>query len=266
DFINEKCASEGVCQSLRDVHYSNSTGDVQTKQMPVTETWDRIVEILKGAASCGKLEGYEENWIETVIRPLFSLSIDQLGLKDLLFIVNFESVRISPRTLLPLDGGTRVQVKRIDLILGLKPQEERANQAFARLRRDRRSLNQSLNSYNYSRPIALNVEVKRQAGVDPLVQLGIWSAAGFAKSAADGELHIAYQDADGRVILYSPTPIGRSDTLIGIFQILKALEVLNLWVLGEFREWFEEAVWGKLEQGLNSQRPDLMGETSARPP
>jgi len=35
------------------------------------------------------------------------------------------------------------------------------------------------------RPIPINVEVKREHGVDPLVQLGVWSAAGFKKREVD---------------------------------------------------------------------------------
>lgn len=81
-------------------------------------------------------------------------------------------------------------------------------------------------------PIILNIEVKAANGIDPLEQLGIWSAAGFQKRSIDGdereevprmpmpglaivghrwELRVAYRHSNGRVVsLFFPLWIAYS--------------------------------------------------------
>lgn len=133
-------------------------------------------------------------------------------------------VRIDPVDLLPCDPmeeNKRVQIKKIDTILALELPRDRVNNAFAKWPKADRSFMQSTMNLHCRSPIVVNIEVKKAAGVDPLGQLGIWSAAGFQKRLIDGdeeegkpripmpglaivgnrwELHIAYRHPDGRVV------------------------------------------------------------------
>jgi hypothetical protein len=48
-------------------------------------------------------------------------------------------------------------------------------------------------------------------------------------------------------VLYGPIHLGRTDTFDGTFQILAALRKLCEWAVTDFKKWFEEVVWGRLE-------------------
>jgi hypothetical protein len=142
-------------------------------------------------------------------------------------LVDFEesdSVKISPQTLLPINNaGNPVQVKKIDWILTLKSDRDRTESAFMKMENPAEcSLNQTTDEFHRYSLIAVNIEVEREQGIDPLVQLGIWSAAGFTKRKLDGdddetfpmpgltivehlwELHIAFMNEEEQVVLLGP--------------------------------------------------------------
>lgn len=85
-----------------------------------------------------------------------------------------------------------MQVKKIDYILALSGRRtlHRAEAAITNrgLGNTSWSLCQTTHPYHRHRLIVVNMEVKKQHGVDPLVQLGIWTAAGFIKRRRDGDM------------------------------------------------------------------------------
>lgn len=137
---------------------------------------------------------------------------------------NSDMVRIDPDDLPPrdpMDENKGIQIKKIDTILTLKLPTTRVYKAFAKWPAASRSFIQSTMDPHCGTPIVVNIEVKAANGIDPLGQLGIWSAAGFQKRLIDKnekkgipcipmsglaivgdrwELHIAYRHPDGRVV------------------------------------------------------------------
>jgi len=105
-------------------------------------------------------------------------------------------------------------------------------------------------------------EVKMEHGVDSLVQLEVWSAAGFTKRKIDGDnreafpmpgltivghvwdMHVAYTNENDEVIVLGPFHTGHTDTYSGIFQVLASLTALAKWASDSYREWVE---WTRLE-------------------
>lgn len=98
-------------------------------------------------------------------------------------------VQVQPRNLLPLDPQRNQPVpsRKIDIILALELPSDRVAKAFARWADEDISFNQSSGDFHRRMPIFTNIEVKRTHGIEPLVQLGIWSAAGFQKRSHDGD-------------------------------------------------------------------------------
>ena len=135
-----------------------------------------------------------------------------------------DMIRIDPIDLLPRDPmieNEKVQIKKIDTVLALELPNDRVNNALAKWPKAHRSFMQSTMNPHCRSPIVVNIEVKKAAGIDPLGQLGVWSAAGFQKRLIDGdekekiprismpglatvrnrwERHIAYIHPDGRVV------------------------------------------------------------------
>ena len=133
-------------------------------------------------------------------------------------------VRIDPPDLRPRDLANQnatVQIKKIDTALALELPVDRVDRAFIKWPAAYRTFVQSTMNLHCRSPIIVNIEVKAANGIDPLGQLGIWSAAGFQKRLIDGderegtpripmpglaivghrwELHIAYRHPDGRVV------------------------------------------------------------------
>jgi hypothetical protein len=165
--------------------------------------WERLVSVFDDAADCACHAAHESNWIAKVVRPMIAVSVEWAGMVREVEVESVyvclsaflsswvnnmvmfrESIAISPLSLLPRDlNDNPIQVKKVDYILALRSPSSRL--ASTHIKTD--SLNQTLDPYIRHRPVALNVEVKRQHGVDPLVQLGIWTASGFLKRRGDGD-------------------------------------------------------------------------------
>jgi len=91
-------------------------------------------------------------------------------------------VSISPSDLLPKDAtGAPFKLKKVDCALFLKPDPSfsaKIKQKLIALPDKDRSINQTSADFIKNRPLIASFELERQTpGTDPLVQLGIWSAA-----------------------------------------------------------------------------------------
>jgi hypothetical protein len=90
-------------------------------------------------------------------------------------------VSISPSDLVPKDAnGTKFKLKKVDCALFLTPHppfRAKIEQKLMSLPKDR-SINQTGADFIKDLPLIASFELKRQTlGTDPLMQLGIWSAA-----------------------------------------------------------------------------------------
>ncbi|OXV06132.1 hypothetical protein Egran_06100, partial [Elaphomyces granulatus] len=220
--------------------------DHDSKKSPadVERLWEEVKILFRQAARCRSPAAHEANI------PTIQLTLSQYNLSHVIGIKTKRFCQISPQTLLPTnDAGIPVQVKKINYVLTLKSDDDRAESAFEKMENPAEcSLNQTTDDFHRRSLIAVNIEVKREHGIDPLVQLGIWSAAGFKKRKLNGdddeafpmpgltvvghvwELYIAFMNEKEQVALLGPFHIGCTDTYFGIFQIIASLTALAEWV------------------------------------
>ena len=93
-----------------------------------------------------------------------------------------DSVSISPADLVPKDAnGLKFKLKKVDCALFLTPHppfRAKIERRLMALPEKDRSINQTNADFIRDLPLIASFELKRQAlGTNPLVQLGIWSAA-----------------------------------------------------------------------------------------
>ena len=89
---------------------------------------------------------------------------------------------ISPSDLVPKDAnGAQFKLKKVDYALFLRPDPSlsaKIERKLNALSDQDRSINQTSADFIKDLPLIASFEIKRQTlGTDPLVQLGIWSAA-----------------------------------------------------------------------------------------
>ena len=129
------------------------------------------------------------------------------------------------------------------------------------------SINQSACFVNFT-PIFAYFAVKRPAtNRDPLIQLGIWIAAEFAKRKREGysldmpvlaieidgdawKLHLVFALEDIKKNTFKcnfagPISIGSTESLLGIYQILDKLYLCAEWGVGKYQVWFNEQILSK---------------------
>lgn len=220
-------------------------GQLPDSSLEIRRLWHVIQKVLKASIKLSEAGGYEGNWRDLVVNPLLEFAIEHFGLEEKIIASNVyviinqgcrdtdvllanvryrDMVRIDPLDLLPRDVANQnesVQIKKIDTILALELPTDRADRAFVKWPETYRTFMQSTMNLHCRSPIIVNIEVKAANGIDPLEQLGIWSAAGFQKRLIDGDeqegilripmpglaivgdrwdLHIAYRHPEGRVV------------------------------------------------------------------
>lgn len=144
--------------------------------------------------------------------------------------------------------------------------KQRIRRTMTGLHHASQSLNQSDHAALQYAPIFLNVETKLPftGGEEAEIQLGVWTSAGFNKvelllrwnSKGDQAVPMmpgllvyghdwflcAMQRTGGETLTYGKLRLGGTDSILGIFQILRALDILVTWGSTEYREWYLDNV------------------------
>ena len=155
--------------------------------------------------------------------------------------------------------------KKVDFIIGLKPDDElreKISEVLSHQPLESRSLNQTNYSPLKHVIILINIETKPPStgGEKADVQLGTWGYAGFTKlhqlletagrkeqplpvmpllSAHGHEWNLsAIREVDGKTHVLGSLQLGTTKTIEGIFQIIKALDLLINWGITEYRSWY----------------------------
>ena len=113
---------------------------------------------------------------------LFRVTIVEIVLGSLLTGCRCrDSVGVSPSDLVPKNAkDTRFQLKKVDCALFLTPPPPfcaKIERKLMALADSDQNINQTSAGFIKKLPLIASFKLKRQAGTDPLVQLGIWSAA-----------------------------------------------------------------------------------------
>ncbi|KAL9042540.1 MAG: hypothetical protein Q9214_003745 [Letrouitia sp. 1 TL-2023] len=170
--------------------------------------------------------------------------------------------------------------KMVDWCLALIPEREdkhTINKAFAAVRPNGCSLNQSL-SYISRYPLFLDIEIKKtQFNHEPEVQLAIWASGALQKRRLhrwDTSMPMPGIIVTGHTwsyYLFVPMgkglamlgqfPMGSTDDLMGVWQIIYRLNILIQWGTNEYKEWFDKNVinWARKLAGASIQEEEALG-------
>ncbi len=159
--------------------------------------------------------------------------------------------------------------KKVDFVLTLEPDADfmrRIKKTLLLQTRERQNLNQTTCEDVRNLPIFLNIETKipNSGGEKADVQLSTWGYAGFTKmhqllganghptdaipavpmvSAHGHDWHLAaLQERGEENLLMGRLALGTTETIQGIFQIMKALDVLATWGHTKYKPWYLDKV------------------------
>ncbi|KAH6691794.1 hypothetical protein BKA61DRAFT_625196 [Leptodontidium sp. MPI-SDFR-AT-0119] len=231
-----------------------------------------ILRIHTKARICFESDKPEASWGEEVVRPLLDLAISRTNSRAI--VENVTSTNIQPTTLIPRGSGVEgllYEGKRVDYGLFVEPTKEEARQVKERLKRlpdgEVWSINQTEAYYLREKPLFSSIELKKsRSSDDPLLQLAIWNSALFQRleglldltGKGDSVLPIpsvtvcghnwqvcySYIEEDGCTrMLRGMVDIGSTIDIVGIYRILRALEVIGLYGVEEYWPWLSRCLF-----------------------
>jgi hypothetical protein len=130
---------------------------------------------------------------------------------------------------------------------------------------DDQNINQTRSAPVKYRPITVNIEVKvpGEGKNEAMVPLAVWAAAQMEKpntlsgklapvgiplvsvEGHDWRFYNTYQTDDGDIVrqrVRGNGHFGDSSSILGIYKIIAAIQILAEWSHTEYREWFEKDV------------------------
>ncbi|KAF2241276.1 hypothetical protein BU26DRAFT_441217 [Trematosphaeria pertusa] len=248
---------------------------VSSRDLPFVER--TLDSALSHAADCFDDNVHESQWITKVIAPIL-LQLEQTAPfnspsrapgNDAIRLLDIRDTIISPDDLVP--ASTKELYKDLDKKIGLAlglcldyTTKKKVDERYT-------SINQTEAWTKYA-PLFLNIEVKKtNSPVDPVVQLGAWTAAEFLKRAEHGwdmtrpalglaieghawRLHVVVakefdaEDEDGnqvkdfKLACIGPTTLGTTEDEEGLQKLFANLCHIVGWARTEFLQWFEREV------------------------
>jgi hypothetical protein len=138
-------------------------------------------------------------------------------------------------------------------------------QVLRDLPEDDQNINQTRSAPVKYRPITVNIEVKvpGEGKNEAMVQLAVWAAAQMEKlntlsgklapigiplvsvEGHDWRLYSTYQKEDGEMVgqrVWGNDIFGDSSSILGIYKIIAAIQILAEWSDTKYRAWFEKDV------------------------
>ena len=138
-------------------------------------------------------------------------------------------------------------------------------QVLRDLPEDDQSINQTRSTPVKYRPITVNIEVEGpgQGKNEAMVQLAVWAAAQMEKlnmlsgkfvpiglplvsvEGHDWRFYNIYQTEDSDMVsqrVWGNGIFGDSSSILGIYKIITAIQILVEWSHTDYRAWFEQAV------------------------
>ncbi len=228
--------------------------------------WEAAEEVWQIALDCQLRSAPEATWNSEVHCRLFRLALRGHWKSKGIWYQDVTTARISDKSLVPSVATTPMQSKLVDYVMTIDSSFDFRNRVVAKLSSQRfvPSINQTSAEWIRFNPIAVSIETKRGA-VDEdtaYVQLGMWTAAHFAKlrqltqdrSAAlpvlplvlvqghEWKMMLASMKPDPRIEMLADLPLGDTRTLSGVYRVIAAIRRLAKWIDEQYRPWFEKEV------------------------
>ncbi len=228
--------------------------------------WEAAEEVWQIALDCQLRSAPEATWNSEVHCRLFRLALRGHWKSKGIWYQDVTTARISDKSLVPSVATTPMQSKLVDYVMTIDSSFDFRNRIVAKLSSQRfvPSINQTSAEWIRFNPIAVSIETKRGA-VDQdttYVQLGMWTAAHFAKlrqltqdrSAAlpvlplvlvqghEWKMMLASMKPDPRLEMLAYLPLGDTGTLSGVYRVIAGIRRLAKWIDEQYRPWFEKEV------------------------
>ncbi|KAL8826351.1 MAG: hypothetical protein Q9191_003850 [Dirinaria sp. TL-2023a] len=265
----------------------DSAGDLSPKPGDLSHEvfFDMAVRVLRAAGRCRVHEVSEPQWNSAVHFRILDLALESSWLPKGVWFQDISAARITDESLLPrISSQSKVmQSQMVDYAMVIQPSEALEERIRSKLvAKSAYSINQTdTKSLRFS-PIALSIETKRAAIEEDKArtQLEAWVSAHFAKlrqliggdstvpflpliMAQGNKWHFLIAemaDRKGpagvkkRIFIYEDHELGHTKSLLGVYQLLAAIQRLAKWIDEEYRPWFESQVLG-MESEQNGNRP-----------
>ncbi|KAL9118420.1 MAG: hypothetical protein Q9187_005033 [Circinaria calcarea] len=264
-----------------DMYYNISNDDTEDSNIHHAR-WQRILRVLSAARECKDGDYPESAWNSEVHSRVLRIALESSGSIEVWY-KDLTSARISEKRLLPKIPGFNPKSKMVDYGIVIQPAVNSILEAsIRRLCREQQldSVNQTDPNHVRFTPIAVSMETKRAAIEEDqaILQLNTWVSAHFAKldslvgsyasnekakaeikakatmpilplvkiQGHDWKLLIAEKQTD-LILIHGELAIGSTQSHLGVYQILAALQRLAQWVNDEYRPWWMREILGKKE-------------------
>ena len=230
------------------------------------KVFDKAVDVTRAALRCRNHGVSEPEWNSAVHYPLLNLALEGFGLDKGIWFHDVSTARISDSSLLPAIASISktMQSQMVDYAVVIRPSQEVERHIRSKLRaNDSYSINHTDADYIRFSPIALSIETKRAAIEEDKAhrQLGTWVSAHFARlrQLVQGDssppflplimtqgdswnFMMAVMASAKSIVIYRDQPLGHTRSLLGVYQLLAALQRLAKWIDEQYRLWFESRV------------------------
>ena len=248
--------------------------------------WYRALTICEATNECLEDRDPEPAWNSEVHSTILRLALVGHWAAQEIWYKDITVARISNKSLVPWNIATgAMQSKMVDYAILINPSQKFTgnsskllhNHIIEKLRTQKgsASINQTESEWVRFKPIAVNIETKRDAvGEDDAhVQLATWLTAqyirlrqlipnkvktklpSFPVLSVQGPrwlLMIASLEENNRINLIKELDLGRTDSVAGVYQVVAAIRRVAQWVNDEYRPWFEKEVLG-IKAGVSTR-------------
>lgn len=231
--------------------------------------WHQVKE-LQAAAMDAQNRGFAEpGWNMEVHAPLWKLALRGYWRSKGVWYSEVTTAKISDASLLPAIAAKALtfQGKMVDFTMVIEPSGELCDRIFDILASETRTyINNSINHAAADpirfTPIAISMETKR-AAIDEEnanIQLATWVSAHFARLSQltsgkaempmlpiivaqghDWKFMIAERQKTG-ILIFRQQSLGSTNSVVGIYQILTAIQNLARWAEKDYWPWFKREV------------------------
>lgn len=236
-------------------------------------TWHKVLDIEVAAEECEIEDCAEASWNAEVHCKILREALQGHWRSKNVWYRDITTAKVFDKDLLPKVSGQSSKNKLVDFAIIVRPQESSPLEDSIERKCDSvpsKTINQTDVSYIRNKPIAISIEVKRPAGNEDVsvVELQTWVTTHFnmlkvllcSNNTLSAELPILpliqiqghvwnlwiaeYKHESNQIIIHRRIPLGSTDRIVGIYQIIASVRRLARWVAEEYQPWWIQAVLG----------------------